>query len=64
MKLTTTETKQYAHLVVKLSTGATVSLAEYTKFKALVSKMKKPEPCKKKCAAPCAKKLTIIGIPC
>ena len=44
MKLTTTETKQYAMLVVKLSTGASISLAEHNKFQYLTSKMKRPEP--------------------
>ena len=64
MKLTTTETKKYALLVVRLATGAAVSLAEYAKFKFLVAKMSKPEPGKKKCTGPRSRKLNIVGVPC
>jgi hypothetical protein len=46
MKLTTAETKKYALLVVKSSTGG-LSAPERTAYEALVTKMGKPEPRKK-----------------
>jgi hypothetical protein len=47
MKLTTTETKKYALLVVKASTGG-MSATERQQYEALVGKMAKPEPRKPK----------------
>lgn len=46
MKLTTAKTKQYALLVVKLSTGG-VTATERKQYDALVTEMAKPEPRKK-----------------
>ncbi|MDJ0367396.1 hypothetical protein QMK33_19785 [Hymenobacter sp. H14-R3] len=52
MKLTTAETKKYALLVVKASTGG-LNTTDRTAYESLVGKMAKPEPRK-----PNAKKAT------